>query len=169
MAAQKNYRCGFTIAELLVALAVTAILLTAVAVAFNASAINYNENTEMFKALNTGRQAMLRMTNQLRTANSASTTDPNSRCYFWTGDTPSLHRGFRYANNEVDLVYLDSAGNVTASYMLCENVADMKFTRTTGLDSNNQPCVKSVQMSMKITVGDNSQKVTGAVVLRKTL
>ena len=71
MATKKN-KCGFTIAEMLIALAVMGILLTAVAIAFNASAINYNENQDMFNALNSGRQAMMRMTSELRTAEKVS-------------------------------------------------------------------------------------------------
>ena len=38
------YKRGFTIVELLLALAIGAMLLVAVAVAFNASAMNYQEN-----------------------------------------------------------------------------------------------------------------------------
>ena len=40
---------GFTFAELLIALVVTGILLAAVATAFNASIINYQENEDIFR------------------------------------------------------------------------------------------------------------------------
>lgn len=165
MTVQKNTKCGFTIAELLIALAVMALLLTAVAVALNASSINYEENKDMFNALNMGRQAMMRMVNQLRTANSVAPTDPNTQCSFWTGDTPSLNRQFIYnsAKQELDLKYLDT----NVSYPLCRNVTAMTFTRSvvTGTPSY----VRSVQMSMTITVGNSRQTIKSAVVLRKTL
>jgi prepilin-type N-terminal cleavage/methylation domain-containing protein len=154
-------KSGFTIAEMLVALAVMAILLTAVAIAFNASAINYNENSEMFKALNGGRQAMMRMTTQFRTAEQVpvTETDPNIQCSFTPADSNQVCR-FRY-DNAAKAVYLDSAGN---SYLLCDNVTAMKFNRwaVTGV-------VKGVQMSMTVTVGNDSQTITGAAVLRRTL
>jgi prepilin-type N-terminal cleavage/methylation domain-containing protein len=163
IAAKTNKTLGFTIAEMLVALAVMAILLTAVAVAFNASAMNYNENTEMFNSLNTGRQAMLRITNQLRTAqqvpDTVAETNPTVQCSFTPADSNQICR-FRYDSN-AKTVYLDSNGH---SYALCNNVAAMTFNRTpaTGI-------VKRVLMSMTITVGNQSQTIPGAVVIRKTL
>ena len=42
-----KYERGFTLVELLLALAITGILLAAVAVAFNASVINYSENEDI--------------------------------------------------------------------------------------------------------------------------
>ena len=52
-----KHKRGFTIVELLLALAVTSILLAAVAVAFNASVINYRENEDIFTAVNSARHA----------------------------------------------------------------------------------------------------------------
>jgi len=168
--AQKNKKYGFTIAEMLVALAVMAMLLTAVAVAFNASAINYNENKDMFNAINMGRQAMLRMTSQLRTAEAVSMWSNESftdRCSFTPADSNlPFSSQFRFYNtahstHPANTVCINSGGN---HYLLCDHVTSMTFTRspTTGT-------VKSVQMSMTITVGNSSQAITSAVVLRKTL
>ena len=47
-----KFIAGFAIVELLLALAITGVLLVAVAVAFNASIINYQENEDIFKILN---------------------------------------------------------------------------------------------------------------------
>ena len=63
-----KFTAGFTIAELLIALAITGLLLAAVAVAFNASITNYRENEDIFKTINTAGQALFRITSQLRTA-----------------------------------------------------------------------------------------------------
>ncbi len=163
MAAQQNKKCGFTIAEMLVALAVMALLLTAVAVALNASAINYNDNKDIFNAINMGRQAMLRMTNQLRTAqqvpDTVAETNPTIQCSFTPADSNQVCR-FRY-DGTVKKVYLDSDGH---SYTLCDNVTAMAFNR-----SPSTGTVKRVQMSMTVTVGGTSQVIAGAAVLRKTL
>ena len=59
---------GFTLIECLMGLAISAILLVAVAVAFNASLTNYRENEDMFWAMNNARQALMRMTNEIRNA-----------------------------------------------------------------------------------------------------
>ena len=73
-------KTGFSIVELLLALAIGAMLLVAVAVAFNASAMNYQENEAIFKTVNAARQALLRMTSQLRTADSVDLAAPGNQC-----------------------------------------------------------------------------------------
>jgi prepilin-type N-terminal cleavage/methylation domain-containing protein len=164
MAAIRNKNYGFTVAELLVALAVMAILLTAVAVAFNAAAINYNENTEMYNAINTGRNAMLRMTNELRTAepNSIPLSEASTQCSFI--DAKGRISKYRYdsSNKQLWLDYLD--GGSSRSALICNDVTAMTWTRwpTTGI-------VKGVQMSMTVTAGNNHQTIAGAVVLRRML
>ena len=75
---------GFSIVEMLLALAMTALLLVAVAVAFNSSVMNYQENENIFKAVNSARQAMFRITTQVRTANAV---DPSSCTFANVSDT----------------------------------------------------------------------------------
>ena len=53
---------GFTIVELLMSLVIMAMLMATVALAFNASVINYTANKDMYRAMNTARQALLRIT-----------------------------------------------------------------------------------------------------------
>ena len=66
---------GFTFAELLISLAITAIILAAIAVAFDASASNYQQNQAVYKTTNDSRQALARITQQLRTA---TAVDPDT-------------------------------------------------------------------------------------------
>jgi prepilin-type N-terminal cleavage/methylation domain-containing protein len=165
MATQKYKTSGFTIAEMLLALAVMAMLLTAVAVAFNASATNYNENKDTFNAINTARQALMRMTNELRTAeaNSIPSSEAATQCSFTTAEGRISKFRFNSNSHEVYLDYIDSGGN-SHSPLLCDHVSAMTWTRwpTTGM-------VKGVQMSMTITVGGTTKTINSAVVLRKTL
>lgn len=164
---------AFTIAEMLVALAIMAIILTAVAVALNASAINYNENAEMFNAMNTARQAMLRMTNQFRTAEevivAASETNPAIQCSFKPANSNQLSE-FHYYNaahtvggksHPANTLCFNTNGN---HYLLCNHVSAFTFTRTEVAGT-----VTSVQLSMRVTVGNDSQTINGAAVLRKKL
>ena len=53
-------------------LAIFGMLMAAVGLAFNASAVNYSQNETMFKAMNTARQALLRITTEIRTAQSVA-------------------------------------------------------------------------------------------------
>ena len=67
---QKN---GFTIVEVMVSLVILAMLMTAVAFAFDAAVTNYQVNQGIYETVNRARQALLRMTTDLRTASAVAT------------------------------------------------------------------------------------------------
>ncbi len=197
----KKQKKAFTIVEVLIALAITAMLLTAVAVAFNASIKNYQENEKMFKTMNNARQAMLRMTAQLRTAGyyvvdsndgvkylytveghyekiddandaiffPASPASPNNICNFYTPDGQYLTYEFRdasYANPTCrNKLYLIGNGN---EYVLCDNVTGMNFKKE--IDNSGGAITRiRVSISMTVDIGDTSQTVSSAAVIRRNL
>jgi prepilin-type N-terminal cleavage/methylation domain-containing protein len=164
---------GFTLAELLIALAVMGILLAAVAVAFNASAINYRENEDIFKSINKARQALARMTTQIRTAGyqvsvspdlfvAVNTSDPNNRCSFYTATGDNITYEYRSADNKLYLI-TNSNGQ---EYVLCDNVIAMSFIKT--LTDDGSDC-KSVQISMTVASGDTQRTISAAAVIRRNL
>ena len=155
-----NHRSGFTIVELLLALAISAILLAAVAAAFNASAINYRENEEIFKTINNARQALFRMTSQLRTADAVDPAAPINECSFFTSAGDDITYRFDSDDNKL---YLDKDGN---SYVLCDNVTAMSFSKT--LTDEGDDC-KSVQISITVASGDLERTLAAAAVVRRNL
>ena len=164
----QDTRCknGFTIIELLIALAITSILLAAVAVAFNASIINYSENEDMFKAINSARQALFRITTQLRTA---TAVDPNSTadsCTFITADGNDITYQYNSTENKLYLITNDDLSD--SDYVLCNNVAAMTFSKTTGI-KDAVIYVKSVHISMTVSSGGVQQTVSSAAVIRRNL
>jgi len=118
-----NNRFGFTVVELLLALAISAMLLTAVTVAFNASVVNYRENEEIFRTINSARQALFRMTSQLRTADAVDPDAPINECTLITPGNENITYRYNSGDNKL---YLDTNGN---SYVLCEHVTAMTFTK----------------------------------------
>jgi prepilin-type N-terminal cleavage/methylation domain-containing protein len=66
----RGRRRGFTIIELLLAAAITAMLLTVAAVAFQASFASYKDNYERAALLSTGRQLMFEMVEEIKAASS---------------------------------------------------------------------------------------------------
>lgn len=154
---------GFTIVELLLALAITGILLAAVAVAFNASIINYRENEDIFKTINSARQALCRITTQIRTG----LVDPNDvssedRCKLLCADGSEITYRYDSADNRLYL-HDDDTGT---DYVLCENVTAMTFKKDNDTPTGD---VKSVQISMTVVSGDIEQTVSSAAVIRKIL
>ena len=157
-------RCehGFTIAEVLIVLAITGILLAAVAVAFNASIINYQQNEQMFKTINNARQALCRMTSQLRTGHLVDPIAPNNQCSFYTADADGnepITYDYRSADNKL---YLIASGN---AYVLCDNVMAATFTKT---PDGSGDC-KSVQISMTVQSGNIQRTLSAASVIRRNL
>jgi prepilin-type N-terminal cleavage/methylation domain-containing protein len=153
-----KYKNGFTIVELLIALAISAILLTAVAFAFQSSITNYTENENIFKSINSARQALSRITTQLRTAQAVDPNALTNQCTFYTCDSELIKYDYRSAENKL---YLVSGGN---DYLLCENVTAMTFTKSI---SGGE--VKSVQISMTVQNGDIQNTISAASVIRKNL
>ena len=162
---------GLSIVELLVALAITSLVLVAVAVAFNASIINYRQNEDIFASINNARGALLRMTNQLRTAGYQVSPDlfvavdpnaPSNQCSLITADGEDITYHYNSSDGKLYLI-TNSDGK---EYVLCENVTSMSFIKTPtddGLD------VKSVQISITVVVGTAKQKVSAAAVIRRNL
>jgi len=162
----RKFRTGFTLVEVLVALAITAILLTAVALAFNASMINYRENEDMFKAVNMARQALFRITSQLRTAEAVEPTSPANECTMITAEGDNIT--YRYDNSS-DTLYLITNDDATdADYVLSENVAAMTFIRDVVVDGAVTK-VRGVQISITVTIGTAQKKLSAASVVRRNL
>ncbi len=157
-----RYKGGFTIVELLIALAISAILLAAVAVAFNASIVNYQENEEIFKTINNARQSLFRMTSQLRTGYFVDPSAPSNRCNFFTVAGENISYEYRADDNALYVITNDDG----AEYVLCGDVISMNFVKTPtddGLDC------KSVQISMTVQSGDFQRTLSAAAVIRRNL
>lgn len=160
-------RRALTIAEMLVALAITAILLAAVAVAFNASVISYRENENAFKAVNSARQALYRITTQLRTAVAVDPNAANNECTLVIADgNDDITYTYRYnsADNKLYLITDDNPSD--RDYVLCDNVTAMTFTKTLTDDGVD---VKSVQISMTVQSGSLQKTLVAAAVVRRNL
>jgi len=158
-----KHRAGFTIVELLIALAISAMLLAAIAVAFNGSITNYQENEKIFRTINSARQAMCRITTQLRTADAVDPCTPANQCTMTTADEEDITYDYRTADNKL---YLITNGQ---EYVLCDNVTATTFTKETFIHDVYGPCVKSVQISMTVTSGDLQRSISSAAVVRRNL
>ena len=162
----RKFRTGFTLVEVLVALAVTAILLTAVALAFNASMINYRENEDMFKAVNMARQALFRITTQLRTADAVDPNSPANECKMITAERDDIT--YRYDNSSNTLYLITNDDGTDADYVLSDNVAAMTFTKDVVVDGAVTK-VRGVQISITVTSGAAQKKLSAASVVRRNL
>ena len=161
---RQKSRGAFTIAELLVVLMILGMLLSAMAVAFNASVINYNTNRDMFEAMNSARQTLLRITNDLRAA-IVNHDEPSNQCSMVTADGRNITYQYDSDRKRLNLVVNSGAG--AGTYRLCNNVTSMNFERATCID--DPTAVRNVRILMTVTVGDVSQTLAAAAVVRRNL
>jgi len=159
-------RTGFTLIELLLALAITAILLTAVALAFNASVINYRENEDIFKAINSARQTLFRITSQLRTATAVDPTAPANECSMITAAGQDIT--YRYDNTARVLYLITNYDATDDDYVLCSNVNSVTFTKDVFVEDAVTK-VKSVQIAISVASDGVEKKLAAAAVVRRNL
>jgi prepilin-type N-terminal cleavage/methylation domain-containing protein len=159
-----KYETGFTIVELLLALAIASVLLAAVATAFNASIINYRENEDIFNAINSARGALLRITSQLRTADAVDPTSPANECTLITAGGDNVT--YQYNNGDNKLYLID--GSPGSPYVLCDNVTAMSFAKDTVIIESIEK-VRSVQVSITVARGNAQRKISAAAVIRRNL
>ncbi len=157
-----THRAGFTVVECLIGLAISAMLLTALAVAFQASVINYGENEDMYETMNNARQALTRMTSQLRTGYAVDPVAASNRCNFFTATNENISYLFNSTDGKLYLI-TNSDGK---QYVLCNNVTGATFTKTP--TDNGSDC-KSVQISLTVRSGDIQRTVAAAAVIRRNL
>jgi prepilin-type N-terminal cleavage/methylation domain-containing protein len=157
---------AFTLVEVLLALAISAMLLAAVAAAFNASAVNYRENEDIFKTINNARQALFRMTSQLRTANGVDPYAPGNECTLMTANNEDIT--YRFNSGDGKLYLITNYDLSDADYVLCENVVAMTCTKNAVLVESSLE-VKSVQISITVSSGSRQRTVSAAAVVRKNL
>jgi prepilin-type N-terminal cleavage/methylation domain-containing protein len=161
---------GFTLVELLISLVIVGMLLAAVAAALSASAVNYRENEQVYRAINNARQALERMTSELRTAGAevggyfaaVEPTAPNNQCKLITALGDDITYEYRSGDNKLYLI-TNSNGN---EYVLCDNVTSAVFIKTPTDDLSD---CKSVRISLTVQSGDHESTLSAAAVIRKNL
>jgi prepilin-type N-terminal cleavage/methylation domain-containing protein len=161
-----KHKAGFTLAELLIALAIAGMLLAAVSVAINASAKNYQENEDIFKAINSARQALFRITSQLRVANAVDPNAPSNDCTMITAGGENIT--YRYDSSDGKLYLITNDDLSDSDYVLCDNVTAMSCTKTTEV-VDAIIVVKYVQISLTVASDDIKKTISAAATIRKNL
>jgi len=157
---------GFTVAELLLSLAIASMLLVAVAVAFNASATNYRENEDIFRVTNSARQALFRITSQLRTADAVVHDAPGNECTMITAAGENITYQYNSGDNKLYLITNDDLTD--SDYVLCDNVTAMNCTKT-WIVEDALIKVQNVQISITVVSGDVQKTISAAASIRRNL
>ena len=171
MAKRNRQRRGLTLAELLAAVTIMAMLMAAVAGAMHACFQSYAENDRIASMTQTGRAILWRMGQQLRTAQAVSYDDGLLTIVPPDGNA-SNH--IKYELDDGELIYTLTAGGTATEHKLIASTDDVKvesFTmvKTMGTDWKDLPCVKSLTTSMTLSADENEFEITSTTSPRRNL
>ena len=169
---RSSRRRGLSLIEVLMALALTAMLLTAAGMAFNVSADSVQANDEFFRASQAARISMHQILTQIRRGSVQMTWDPH-----WVRLTTAPESGqtvgdditYFYSPTTKQLKLITNDVTTDPDYVLANNVTDMTFGVDNDKDYNNADCVSRVTVMIKVKVGKNEVLLSGAAAPRKNL
>ncbi|MCG3181596.1 MAG: hypothetical protein BIFFINMI_03994 [Phycisphaerae bacterium] len=158
-------RTGVSLIELLIALAITAVLLMAVSIAFDGSFSSYTENQELADATQAARVLSYRIMNQARRSSYLNVSDSGNRIEVETPD-----ENYQY-------IYVYSAGQkqVTLSRMNLDTLAVESLGTVDHVDAFSIPSPQwttnppRLTLSMTLNVGGNTATTTTSAVPRQTI
>lgn len=176
-----SFRRGLSIIEASISLSISAMLLVAVAAAFNASASAVEMNDQFFRATQAARVSM----NQILAAvRQGDFIDPTQ----FSSTSMSLNLPLNMVNsmaqpNETGRVYSYDAtnqrvlltiflpGNVSNTYELASNVTAFAFIKpaTNDVDYNLTQTVGHVSITMTVKAGNNTVTLSGAAMARRAI
>src|SRR5205823_1131522 len=137
---------------------ITAMLLTGVAAAFNASAAAINNNDQFFRATQAARVSLNRILTQVRRG-SIDDHSTSTNLHLITDSGQDL--SYTYDSTLGQLKLVTNSDLTDPDYVLARNVASCQFTLQSGTDYAGHSCVARVSVLVTITIGNNSVLLSG--------
>lgn len=169
-------RRGLSLVEIMISLAITSMLLTAIAAAFQSSSQVIENNDRFFRATQSARVAINQITTEVRrcdaidNANITATLLPILRPVETRPPNEAL-RYYKYdATNKRIVIYFQYLdGTLSAEYPIAEAVQGNPFSWDMGVDANNAVCVARVSVAIEVKVGSSDIRISGSAAPRRSL
>ncbi len=160
---------AFTLVEVLLSIAITAMLLTALGAAVHTSVQGYTENEKISNMTQSGRTVLARIVRDIRTCDAV---DANSTLITIIPADANGPQQVQYEYTGGLLYYRRTVNSVTTSSVLLgsgNNVSISSFTisRTTGADWKNLSCIKDISLKLVLNVGGQTMTVTASASPRR--
>jgi hypothetical protein len=148
----------------MISLAVAAMLLSAVGVAFHASASAISINDELSRASQAARVSMNRMLTQCR----KGTVLTNSTSTSLNFNTDKMQEvSYSYDSTNKQLLYVTNYDLTDPDYVLARNVAACSFSYVSGTNpATGAPCISRVAITITVTINENAVTLTGSAAPR---
>ena len=176
-------RRGLGMVELMISLAITAMLLVAIAVAFVSSSQVIENNDRFFRATQSARVAMAQMLTEVRRSHAIPMPGDPSRYQMSANCLPIMRppegpkqpnedlRVYEYdpVEKRINLFFLYLNGTESPKYPIARDVQTSPFQWDPGKDSEDANCVSRVSVSLQITIEKQTITLTGAAAPRRSL
>ena len=159
-------RTGLGLVEAMIALAITAALLTAVAAAFSASAQAINENDEFFMATQGGRVALNRILMQVRRG-TVSTNSTATELTLITDTGLTQKYQIDLVSKVIKLVTVSNG--VETPHVLARTISAGTFAYETGTDYDGNPAITRVAVNLTIENKNNRVLFSGTGTCRSVI
>jgi hypothetical protein len=171
---RRRARRALSLSELMISLAITSMLLTAIGAAFHSSAAVVQNNDQFFRATQAARVAMNLILTEVRRSDSVQVAANQIDIIRPVETLPANEkmRSFKYdATNKrltLFITYLDNS--VSPEYPLAESVVSTNpFTYDMGVDANNAACVTRASIAIEVKVGSSDIRLSGSAAPRRNL
>jgi hypothetical protein len=183
-------RTGLSLSEVMISLAISAMLLTAIGAAFDSSARMIENNDRFFRATHAGRVGLNQILTEIRRADAIVDRDTTitgpTVTFVVKGITTNLLpiyrpaearvpgemvRYYRYdaANKRLLLSFVSNQGVASPEYPVAEDVQSSPFAWDMGTDANNAECVARVAVELDVKVGTSQVRLSGSAAPRRSL
>ena len=161
----KKSRRGLSLAEVMISLAISAMLLTAVAAAFTASSDAIEINDQFFRASQAARVSMTQILTEIRRANAVQVPANNKSLSMLTHDGKDRTYSYDSATQKLKLITNDVLTD--PDYTLTNNCTSATFDADTYTDAGGIKHVIRVSVTVIVKVDKNTIRLTGSAAPRK--
>lgn len=167
---KKKSRKGFSLVELLIAVAMTAVLISAVAAGLNAAIISYNENDKASSTMQAARSILSRLSDEIRAADTVDATASTVSIIPAQNDQGLTLLEYSLQNGA--LVLGRTIHGVLTTQTLLDGTGDVQLagfgiSSVAGQDSEGLACTKSVTARLSLRIGMRTLDMTASASPRR--
>lgn len=159
----KTTRRGLGLIEVMISLAIAAMLLTAVSAAFTASASAVENNDQFFRASQAARVSLHQLLTEIRRSHAANVSGDQIDLITHDGSD----RSYIYDSANQRLMLRTNDTTTDPDYSLCTSLVGHDFSAETQTDEGGISHVIRVQVTLIVKVGPNEVRLSGAAAPRR--
>ncbi len=166
---RRKRQSAFTLVEVLMSMAILALLMTAMGAAVKTATQGYSENEKLTNMTQAGRSVLGRITRDIR---SCDAVDANSTKITIIPADANGPQQIQYEFTGGTLYYRRTVGGVTTSSVLLGpsgnvSISSLAISTTAGTDWKKLPCITDISLRLTVKVGGETMTVSSSAAPRR--